>query len=124
VCQAARSWVTVGSVHKRLFGDEYVTFGDFHEGSLEGTARNNAYCHHHHHHHHCHHFVFALQKGFNLRIKEIHLVNMPSFSDVILRLMKMVLKPKLLSRVSNCSGLSWLVHYTFAYSNNWIMRNI
>ena len=40
------------------------------------------------------------QKGFNLRIKEIHLVNMPPFADVMLGLLKMVLKPKLISRVS------------------------
>jgi len=35
-----------------------------------------------------------------LRIKEIHLVNMPPFADVMLNLLKMVLKPKLISRVS------------------------
>jgi hypothetical protein len=35
-----------------------------------------------------------------LRIKEIHLVNMPPFAEVMLSLLKMVLKPKLISRVS------------------------
>ena len=35
-----------------------------------------------------------------MRIKEIHLVNMPPFADVMLNLLKMVLKPKLISRVS------------------------
>jgi hypothetical protein len=29
VCQAARSWVEVGSFHTRLFGVVYVTCGDF-----------------------------------------------------------------------------------------------
>lgn len=38
-------------------------------------------------------------KGFNLRIKEIHLVNMPPFADAMLSLLKMVLKPKLISRI-------------------------
>ena len=36
-----------------------------------------------------------------MRIKEIHLVNMPPFADVMLSLLKMVLKPKLISRVSS-----------------------
>jgi len=35
-----------------------------------------------------------------LRIKEIHLVNMPPFADVMLSILKMVLEPKLISRVS------------------------
>jgi hypothetical protein len=35
-----------------------------------------------------------------MRIKEIHLVNMPPFAEVMLGLLKMVLKPKLISRVS------------------------
>lgn len=41
-----------------------------------------------------------LQKGFNMRIKEIHLVNVPPFADAMVNLLKMVLKPKLVSRVS------------------------
>jgi hypothetical protein len=35
-----------------------------------------------------------------MRIKEIHLVNVPPFADVMVNLLKMVLKPKLVSRVS------------------------
>ena len=38
VCQAARSWVDVGSFHTHLFGVVYVTCGDFHDGSEKGTA--------------------------------------------------------------------------------------
>jgi hypothetical protein len=38
VCQVARSWVDVGSFHKRLFGDVCVTCGDLHDGSEKGTA--------------------------------------------------------------------------------------
>jgi len=38
VCQVARSWVDVGSFHRRLFGVVYVTCGDFHDGSEKGTA--------------------------------------------------------------------------------------
>jgi hypothetical protein len=38
VCQVARIWVKVGSFHTRLFGVVYVTCGDFHDGSEEGTA--------------------------------------------------------------------------------------
>ena len=38
VCQVAHSWVEVGSFHTRLFGIVYVTCGDFHDGSEEGTA--------------------------------------------------------------------------------------
>ncbi|GFG33528.1 hypothetical protein Cfor_00297, partial [Coptotermes formosanus] len=37
-------------------------------------------------------------KGFNVRIKAIHLVNVPPFADAMISLLKMVLKPKLLSR--------------------------
>jgi len=38
VCQVARSGVDVGSFHTRLFGVVYVTSGDFHDGSMKGTA--------------------------------------------------------------------------------------
>jgi hypothetical protein len=38
VCQVARSWVDVGSLHTRLFGVVYVTCGDFHDGSEKGTV--------------------------------------------------------------------------------------
>jgi hypothetical protein len=37
-CQAACSWVNMGSFHMCLFEDVYVTFGDFHNGSGKGTA--------------------------------------------------------------------------------------
>jgi hypothetical protein len=33
VCKVSRSWVDVGSFYKRLFGVEYVTCADFHDGS-------------------------------------------------------------------------------------------
>jgi hypothetical protein len=35
-----------------------------------------------------------------MRIKEIHLVNFPPFADVMINLLKLVLKPKLFARVS------------------------
>jgi hypothetical protein len=35
-----------------------------------------------------------------MRIKAIHLVNVPPYADVMINLLKMVLKPKLISRVS------------------------
>jgi len=38
VCQVAHSWVDVGSFHTHLFEVMYMTCGDFHEGSEEGTA--------------------------------------------------------------------------------------
>lgn len=43
-----------------------------------------------------------------MRIKEIHLVNVPPFADVMVNLLKMVLKPKLISRVSG-TVLNWEV---------------
>jgi hypothetical protein len=51
-------------------------------------------------------YLFLLQKGFNMRIKEIHLLNVPPFADVMVKLLKMVLKPKLISRVSR-KVLNW-----------------
>ena len=38
VCQVAHRWVDVGSFHMSLFGVVYVTGGDFHDGSENGTA--------------------------------------------------------------------------------------
>jgi hypothetical protein len=38
VCQVTGSWVDVGSFHTRLFGVLHVTCGDFHDGSVKGTA--------------------------------------------------------------------------------------
>jgi hypothetical protein len=38
VCQVARSWVDVGSIHTRLFGYVCVTRGDVNEGSEQGTV--------------------------------------------------------------------------------------
>jgi hypothetical protein len=38
VCQAARSWVNVGSFHTSLYGVVYGTCDDFHNGSKKGTA--------------------------------------------------------------------------------------
>jgi hypothetical protein len=45
-----------------------------------------------------------------MRIKEIHLVNVPPFADVTVNLLKMVLKPKLISRVSG-KVLNWAMYY-------------
>jgi CRAL/TRIO domain. len=44
--------------------------------------------------------IFFFQKGFNMRIKEIHLLNVPSFAEIMVNLIKSVLKPKIASRVS------------------------
>lgn len=55
-------------------------------------------------------YLLLLQKSFNMRIKEIHLVNVPPFADVMVNLVKMVLKPKLISRVSG-TGLNWGEYY-------------
>ncbi|PSN57140.1 hypothetical protein C0J52_01303 [Blattella germanica] len=38
-------------------------------------------------------------KGFNMRIKEIHLLNLPSYAEVLVTLIKSVLKPKLAERI-------------------------
>jgi hypothetical protein len=38
VCQAASSWVDVGSFHTRLFGAVHVTCEYFHDVSEKGTA--------------------------------------------------------------------------------------
>jgi len=38
VCQVARNWVDGGSFHTRLFVVVFVTCGDFHDGSVKGTA--------------------------------------------------------------------------------------
>jgi hypothetical protein len=38
VCQVARSWVNVGRFDTRLFGVEYVTCRDFHDGLEKGTG--------------------------------------------------------------------------------------
>jgi hypothetical protein len=45
-------------------------------------------------------YIFLLQKVFNMGIKELHLVNVPPFGDFTVNLLKMVLKPKFISRVS------------------------
>jgi hypothetical protein len=41
VCQVAHRWVEVGSFNTRLFGVVYVTCGDIHDGSENGTASVN-----------------------------------------------------------------------------------
>ena len=41
MCQAACSWVDVGSFHTRLFGVVYMTCGNFHDGSEKGIVSAN-----------------------------------------------------------------------------------
>lgn len=38
-------------------------------------------------------------KGFNMRIKEIHLINVPAFAEMLVNLIKSVLKEKIASRI-------------------------
>jgi hypothetical protein len=44
VCKVAHSRVGVASFHTRLFGVVYVTCGDFHDGSVKGTAVCIKFC--------------------------------------------------------------------------------
>ena len=38
VCQVARSWVELRSFHTRLYEVVFATCGNFHDGSVKGTA--------------------------------------------------------------------------------------
>jgi len=45
---------------------------------------------------------FVFQKAYSARIKAIHYVNVPPSADMIISLMRSVMKPKIAARVSYC----------------------
>ena len=44
----------------------------------------------------------CFQKGYSARIKAIHYVNVPPYADMVISLMRSVMKPKIAGRVSYC----------------------
>ena len=54
-------------------------------------------------------FLFP-QNGYNVRIKGIHILNAPPFSDVFISLLKRVFKSKLAARVSDFSRLLFYIN--------------
>jgi hypothetical protein len=44
----------------------------------------------------------CFQKAYSARIKAIHYVNVPPYADMIITLMRSVMKPKIAARVSYC----------------------
>jgi len=60
-------------------------------------------------------FLFP-QNGYNVRVKAMHILNAPPFSDVLISLFKRVFKSKLAARVSELNGLHILLLLTFAIS--------
>jgi len=63
----------------------------------------------------CLKFLFP-QNGYNVRIKAMHILNAPPFTDVIVSLFKRVFKSKLAERVSDFNQLNFLLILSFAIS--------
>jgi len=63
----------------------------------------------------CLNFLYP-QNGYNVRIKFIHILNAPPFTDVLISLFKRVLKSKIAERVSDFNGLNFLLALSFALS--------
>ena len=63
----------------------------------------------------CLKFLFP-QNGYNVRIKAIHILNAPPFTDVLISLVKRVFKSKLAERVSDFNGFHVLFLLSFAIS--------
>ena len=61
----------------------------------------------------CLNFLFP-QNGYNVRIKAMHILNAPPFTDVLISLFKRVFKSKLAERVSDFNRLHFLLVINFA----------
>jgi hypothetical protein len=56
------------------------------------------------------------QNGYNVRIKDVHILNAPPFTDVLISLLKQVLNSKLAERVSDFNRFHFLLVLNFAIS--------
>ena len=64
----------------------------------------------------CLKFLFP-QNGYNVRLKAVHILNAPPFADVVIALVKRVLKSKLAARVSDLNRLHFSICTQLCYIN-------
>ena len=57
------------------------------------------------------------QNGYNVRLKAVHILNAPPFADVVIALVKRVLKSKLAARVSALNRLHFSTCTQLCYTN-------
>ena len=69
----------------------------------------------------CLKFLFP-QNCYNVRIKAMHFLKAPPFTDVFTSLLKRVLKFKLAERVSDFNGLHFLLALTLLYAHSAVRK--